>query len=388
MLARLVSKRFSTCALLLWGVAVVIAAPGCQTPGQLASRGKFVDRQICDIPLEMEAVTVHEPPWDEGERKEAPRAATIETALATFTNKVDPAFRFNLAEQAPRTDTLLSNPQNAGSSITQVACTTADCGCECSITRRRGELCEHCWWGCPGPYRHRCPPYSFKEDARAFLPLLRDDARALVNWNNTAILGAAAVTAIVLRQDADGQVREDTADNPNRWGKGGEVLGKFGDATYQVPVLLALYGYALHEDDPELHHFCSSLFSAYTLTGLSTVAIKGVVNSDRPSDDWNDGQFGFPSFHTSSSFAIAAVIDEYHGPKAGLPAYAMAGLIGWSRIDERDHDLSDVVFGAALGYVIGKAVSGRHLYGDSRVRIFPFTHPTEGSTGLMLEYPF
>lgn len=201
-------------------------------------------------------------------------------------------------------------------------------------------------------------------------------------------MGAATAAAIALRQDADDQVRQDTASNPKRWGRGSEILGKFGDATYQVPVLLALYGYTLHQDDVELHHFTSSLFSAYTLTGLSTVAIKGIVNSDRPSDDWNDGQFGFPSFHTSSSFAIAAVIDEYHGPKAGLPAYAMAGLIGWSRIDERDHDLSDVIFGAALGYVIGKSVSGRHLYGDSRVRILPFTHPTEGSAGLMLDCPF
>ena len=210
----------------------------------------------------------------------------------------------------------------------------------------------------------------------------------MLNWNNAVILGAATGAAIALRQGADDQVREDTASNPKRWGKGSEILGKFGDATVQVPVLLALYGYTLYHDDVELHHFSSSLISAYTLTGLSTVAIKGIVNSDRPSDDWNDGQFGFPSFHTASSFAIAAVIDEYHGPKAGLPAYTLAGLIGWSRIDERDHDLSDVIFGAALGYVVGKAVSGRHLYGDSRVRLFPFTHPTEGSTGLMLECPF
>jgi len=278
--------------------------------------------------------------------------------------------------------------QSSAPCITPVACDNAT-GTSCCDAAGSDEpnwfdfSCGTC-----RPYCHGCPPYDFRSDARAFLPLLRDDAHALLNWNNAAIMGAATAAAIALRQDADDQVRQDTASNPKRWGRGSEILGKFGDATYQVPVLLALYGYTLHQDDVELHHFTSSLFSAYTLTGLSTVAIKGIVNSDRPSDDWNDGQFGFPSFHTSSSFAIAAVIDEYHGPKAGLPAYAMAGLIGWSRIDERDHDLSDVIFGAALGYVIGKSVSGRHLYGDSRVRILPFTHPTEGSAGLMLDCPF
>jgi hypothetical protein len=238
------------------------------------------------------------------------------------------------------------------------------------------------------PYCHGCPPYTFRDDAHAFLPLLRDDACGLVNWNNTLVLGTATVVAIALRQEADDEVREATAEHPKRWGQGSEVLGHFGDAKYQVPVLLALYGYTLHQDDIELHHFMSSLISAYTLTGLSTVAIKGIVNTDRPTDEWNNGEFGFPSFHTASSFAIAAVIDEYHGPQAGLPAYVLAGLIGWSRIDERDHDLSDVVFGAALGYVIGKSVAGRHLYGDSRVQIWPYVHPVDGSTGLMLECPF
>ena len=74
------------------------------------------------------------------------------------------------------------------------------------------------------------------------------------------------------------------------------------------------------------------------------------------------------------------MLDEYYGLQAGLPAYALAGLIGWSRLDERDHDLSDVVFGAALGFVIGKSVARDHLYGDSRVRLLPYVHPTDGTT--------
>ncbi|MBT4868421.1 MAG: phosphatase PAP2 family protein, partial [Planctomycetaceae bacterium] len=212
--------------------------------------------------------------------------------------------------------------------------------------------------------------------------------RAIVNWNNAAILGGALATSIALRQDVDDRVRNNTARHPERWGQGSKTLGNLGEVQYHVAAMLVLYGVSVKRGDDELHDFSSALISAYTINGLSTLAMKGIANTSRPSDDWNGGAFGFPSFHSSSSFTIAAVVDEYYGPKAGLPAYALAGLISWSRLDERDHDLSDVVFGAALGYVIGHAVAGQHLRCDSRVRLLPYFHPTEGTGGLMVDVSF
>ena len=85
---------------------------------------------------------------------------------------------------------------------------------------------------------------------------------------------------------------------------------------------------------------------------------------------------------------MAATIEEYYGPEYGLPAYLLAGTISWSRIDDRDHDVSDVVFGAVLGYVIGKSVAGRELRGDSRIQFFPWTSPVDGASGLALEYTY
>ncbi len=84
---------------------------------------------------------------------------------------------------------------------------------------------------------------------------------------------------------------------------------------------------------------------------------------------------------------MSAVIDEYEGHWIGVPLYILSGLVGWSRIDTRDHDLSDVVFGGVLGYVIGKSVAGRALYGDSRaVHIVPYFR--DGSAGLMFDTSF
>ncbi len=233
-----------------------------------------------------------------------------------------------------------------------------------------------------------CKRYTFREDLKEFFPALRDDTRSLLTWENALFLGAAAGVAITFRQDLGRKVRENTARHPDRWGGTSETLGKFGDLPIQIPTLAGLYGYSLWKQDDELHSLSGSLISSYTITGVTTVLIKAAVNTDRPTKEWNGGEFGFPSFHTASSFTIASVLDEYYGPKAGLPAYAFAGLIGWSRIDERAHDLSDVVFGAALGYVIGKTVSRRHLAIDSSMQLLPYVHPTDGTAGVMLEQRF
>ena len=53
------------------------------------------------------------------------------------------------------------------------------------------------------------------------------------------------------------------------------------------------------------------------------------------------------------SFASAAVLQEHFGWKVGLAAYAGAAYVATSRLSERQHYLSDVVFGAAVGIAAG-----------------------------------
>jgi hypothetical protein len=232
------------------------------------------------------------------------------------------------------------------------------------------------------------PPIRFADDAWCFLPRLGHDAWGLVNWNDAAILGVALGGSLAIRSELDGSVRNWTAEHPDRWGEGTKIIGNFGVAQYQIPVILGAYVYTVYAQDAEQHDMMCSLISAYTLTGLNTLVIKGIADTSRPSDQWNGGKYGFPSYHTASLFSISAVLDDYEGHWIGVPAYLFSGLVGWARIDTRDHDLSDVVFGAVMGYVIGKSVAGKALYGDSRVHILPYVHPIDGSPGLLLDMKF
>ena len=215
------------------------------------------------------------------------------------------------------------------------------------------------------------------------------DAKGVLSGKNGLILAAAGGVAIWFREgDIDREVREKNAANPLRWGDTSQFFGKVGDIRFQAPVLLSLYGYSVWKQDEELHDVMGALLSASVITGVSTSALKLITNTDRPSDNVMNGDYGFPSYHTASTFAIAAVLDEYYGCKVGLPAYLLAGAVGFSRMDEQDHDLSDVVFGGTLGFVIGKAVAGRHLCGNSKIQFAPYFHPTDGSPGIAGEMKF
>ena len=225
---------------------------------------------------------------------------------------------------------------------------------------------------------------SLSSDLAAAWARLRDDTYGVLHPNNVLLLSMAGGGAIALRSNADQRVRSYTAEHPERWGTGTDILGELGYINVQIPVLLGTYFWSIHSQDEELHDFSATMISAVTINGVSTLIIKAAANTDRPDGDFNGGKFGFPSYHASSSFAIASVLDEYYGHRAGVPAYALAGLISWSRLDSRDHDLSDVVFGAAMGFVIGKSVARHHLVGDSRVQILPWLEPIGGTSGLQL----
>jgi hypothetical protein len=99
-----------------------------------------------------------------------------------------------------------------------------------------------------------------------------------------------------------------------------------------------------------------TMMTALSVTGLVTTGLKAIRDNDTP----NGKAWAWPSGHTSSSFTVASVLNEFYGPTVGIPAYAAASLVGYRMVDAGDHWVSDVVFGATLGWVVGHTIAAKH----------------------------
>src|SRR3546814_17133570 len=67
----------------------------------------------------------------------------------------------------------------------------------------------------------------------------------------------------------------------------------------------------------------------------------------------NSDNKSFPSGHSALSFASATTLYRRYGWQAGLPAYAVATVVGIGRERSNEHHWYDVVAGAALGTASG-----------------------------------
>lgn len=98
-------------------------------------------------------------------------------------------------------------------------------------------------------------------------------------------------------------------------------------------------------------------------------AMKFLSYRSRPDTGSASGLFGhaspldssFPSNHAALAWSAAAVFArEYPGPVAQWAAYGLASVVSLSRITAEQHFPSDVLIGAATGYLIGRFVYGAH----------------------------
>ena len=102
-------------------------------------------------------------------------------------------------------------------------------------------------------------------------------------------------------------------------------------------------------------------------SAIVATSIKAITQRTRPTggqsrSDFFDGGSSFPSGHSIQAWTLATIIaNEYHDHAAvQIAAYGIASAVSVSRFTGRNHYLSDVLIGSAMGYGIGRYVYRTH----------------------------
>jgi membrane-associated phospholipid phosphatase len=99
---------------------------------------------------------------------------------------------------------------------------------------------------------------------------------------------------------------------------------------------------------------------------IAVEALKFATGRQRPYQDNGNGQFwkggsSLPAEHAAAAWAIAGTIaHEYPSPLMKFLSYGMASAVSVSRIGAKEHFPSDVLIGAALGYLTSEYVYRKH----------------------------
>src|SRR5262249_8102070 len=131
---------------------------------------------------------------------------------------------------------------------------------------------------------------------------------------------------------------------------------------------LAAGGFALghfaHNPHAQEYGYLSGEALANSLIISSVIGL--ATGRDRPNEGNGKGEFwkagsSFPSKHATAAWTLAAVAaNEYPGWLTRILAYGGASAVSASRVASKDHFVSDVLVGSALGWFTGREVYRKH----------------------------
>jgi membrane-associated phospholipid phosphatase len=225
----------------------------------------------------------------------------------------------------------------------------------------------------------RMPVFSIKEDIK-HMPgdLWKDTKLTFTNPFGLMLLGTAGGASAALRVHVDETITDHYRHSRTCKAAWGDAANALGSPIVDAGVSLAWYYIGYQAQDYRTYSVGKTLISAYLINGASTLTLRLATNAHGPSD----AKYDWPSGHTSCTFTLAAVLDHSYGPVVGVPMYAFAGWVGFERIDDRQHKLSDVIFGAALGLVVGHSVAAGHMPQIKGGYVVPYADPEEGTAGI------
>ena len=193
---------------------------------------------------------------------------------------------------------------------------------------------------------------------------LTDDVKHLPRMNSVYWLAGGGVAALAIHPLDDNINRHFAGSGAtDKFWKPGQVIGNTG---VLLGASAATYVIGRAKKNDRVQHLGMDEIEAELLTAGIVYGLKESVRRPRPAgaETSNASGFSFPSGHAASTFAAATVLQQHLGYKAGIPTYLIASYVAMSRLHENVHNASDVVFGAAIGIVVGRTVTwhGRNFY--------------------------
>jgi len=180
--------------------------------------------------------------------------------------------------------------------------------------------------------------------------------------------GAVAIGGLSALMLLDAPVQRYAQDNS---GTGADnvagVVRHFGQPEVYGTVAVGLVAAGLATHHPEVARTGGRLAASLVLAGAAAEGGKILFGRPRPEQSLDadgyspfSGQTAMPSGHSALAFALAtSLADDIHRPWATVGLYGMATAVGWSRLNDNRHWLSDVAAGALVGITSAKLASGR-----------------------------
>jgi hypothetical protein len=184
-------------------------------------------------------------------------------------------------------------------------------------------------------------------------------------WGSLAFVLSVGLAEGIHTQDSE--IQSHLSKNKVFGKRANQVFDQLG-APYTVgglSLMTFIIGKATHQTKVTLTG--ESLLEALFWSEIFTYGAKFAFHRNRP----DGSKRGFPSAHASGAFSAATVLQSMYGFKAGVPAYLAASLVSFSRVDAFHHFPSDVIFGAALGIIVGYGTAKYHRKKNRSFSLFP-----------------
>jgi hypothetical protein len=215
---------------------------------------------------------------------------------------------------------------------------------------------------------------------KTFASNILDDQKFIWTFPARLAKGSSWMPTLAVGGITAGLVATDPAEgryfrrNSSSYDRLNDIVTKRTSTTASLLVPAAFYVTGLIKKDPYVQRTGLLAAEAWIDAEIPNLAMRSAFRRTRPQDIDPRGNFSdtwfkahgnplnakgsFPSGHTAWAFAVATVVARRHGNHKWVPivAYGLAATVGFARMSSASHFGSDVFFGAALGYTVGRFV--------------------------------